>query len=75
LSIFTSYGEEQTSFEFTVDATQIELEENLVLGLPEWALYVGLGAIAVIIAAIALFLKKPKQNLEDEEDEIYEDDI
>jgi len=70
------YVEEQRNFEFTVDTTQIELKETLVLGLPEWVLYVGLAAIAVIVATIMLFLKKPKQSLEDEEeDEIYEEDI
>ena len=69
------YVEEQRNFEFTVDAAQIQPEETLVLGLPEWVLYVGLAAIGVIVAAIVVFLKKPKQSLEDEEDEIFEEDI
>jgi hypothetical protein len=69
------YVEEQKSFEFTVDAVQIQSEEALVLGLPEWVLYVGLAAIVVIVAAIGVFLKKPKQSLEDEEEEIFEEDI
>ena len=67
--------EEQKSFEFTVDAVEVESEESLVLGLPEWVLYVGLAAIAVIVAAVVVFLKKPKHNLEDEEEEIFEEDI
>ncbi len=69
------YIEEEKSFQFTVDATQIEEESTMVLGLPEWVLYVGLAAIAVIITAVIVFLKKPKHNLEDEEEEIFEEDI
>jgi len=70
------YVEEERNFEFTVDAAQIESEKALVLGLPEWVLYVGLAAIAVIVVTIMLFLKKPKQSLEDdEEEEIFEEDI
>ena len=72
----TSEGfvEDQQSFSFEVDSSQV-IEENMnVLGLPEWVVYVGIAAIIVIAGVLTLFFKKPKQNLEEEEEEIYEDE-
>ena len=68
------YLEESETFEFEVDVPEvIEEQEMTVLGLPEWVIYVGIAGILVIVGIIVMFLKKPKQILEDE-DEIYEED-
>ena len=71
----TSEGfvEDQQSFSFEVDSTKVIQENMNVLGLPEWVVYVGIAAIIVIAGVLILFFKKPKQNLEEEE-EIYEDE-
>ena len=65
--------EEQKIFSFDVDSTQIMEEEMKVLGLPEWVVYVGIAAMIVIGGVLALFFKKPKKDLEEEE-EIFEDE-
>ncbi|KAF6242705.1 hypothetical protein C6988_05810 [Nitrosopumilus sp. b1] len=68
------YLEESETFEFEVDVPEVLVEEEMtVLGLPEWVIYVGIAGILVIVGIIVMFLKKPKQVLEDE-DEIYEED-
>ena len=66
------FVEDQQSFSFDVDSSQVIQEEMNVLGLPEWVVYVGIAAIIVIAGVLTLFFKKPKQNLEEEE--IYEDE-
>lgn len=57
-------GDEKT-FKFSVSAAEEKKTE-----LPEWALYAGVGAAAAIGIGMALFLRKPKK--QDEEDEIYD---
>lgn len=44
---------------------------SLALGLPDWVIYVGVAAMLGIAAVVVVFLKKPKQ-VSDEEDEEYE---
>jgi len=61
------YSEEQESFEFAVSGG---VEENKTI-LPEWMIYGGVGGIAAIVGGVIYFLKKPKKQLEDD-DEIYE---
>jgi hypothetical protein len=61
------YSEEQESFEFAVSGV---VEENKTI-LPEWMIYGGIGGIAAIVGGVIYFLKKPKKQLEDE-DELYE---
>ena len=68
-------GEERT-FDFTVEHSEMNTKsESLVLGLPDWVLYVGVAAIGVIIAAVVVFMKKPKVVLEDEDEIFEEEDI
>lgn len=67
------FVEDEKSFSFEVDSTQVIQEEVNVLGLPEWVVYVGIAAVVVIGGVLILFFKKPKQNLEEEE-EIYDDE-
>ena len=66
--------EDQKSFSFDVDSSQVIQEDMNVLGLPEWVVYVGIAAMIVIGVVLTLFFKKPKRNLEDDEDEIYEEE-
>jgi hypothetical protein len=61
------YSEEQESFEFAVSGG---VEESKTI-LPEWMIYGGVGGIAAIVGGVIYFLKKPKKQLEDE-DELYE---
>ncbi len=69
------YVNEKKSFEFAVQGIDYVEEEALVLGFPDWAIYVAIAGILVIVTVLLLFLRKPKKDLEDE-DEIYEvDDI
>jgi len=72
----TSEGfiEDQKLFSFDVDSSQVIQDDMNVLGLPEWVVYVGIAAMIVIGGVLALFFKKPKQNLEDDEEEIYEEE-
>lgn len=69
------YLDEQKTIQVTVQSNNAVTQEELqVLGLPEWAIYVGIAAIIIVVAVLVIFLKKPKQKLE-EEDEIFEEDI
>lgn len=69
------YLDEQKTIQVDVQSNNVVTQEELqVLGLPEWAIYVGIAAIVIVVAVLVIFLKKPKQNLE-EEDEIFEEDI
>jgi hypothetical protein len=61
------YSEEQKTFEFEVSGG---IEENKTI-LPEWVIYAGMAGVAGIAGGTIFFLKKPKKQLEDEE-EIYE---
>lgn len=70
LQIFASaegYSEEQETFEFSVSGP-VEEEKTF---LPDWMIYAGIGAAVAIAGGIVFFLKKPKKQLEDE-DELYE---
>jgi hypothetical protein len=58
------YGEEQKTVEF--DVKQITVEKKTEI--PEWIIYVGIGIVVAVVAGVALFLKKPKLQLEDEEE-------
>ena len=64
--------EDEKSFSFEVDSSQVIQEDMNVLGLPEWVVYVGIAAVVVIGGVLTLFFKKPKQTLEEEE--IYDDE-
>ena len=75
VSIFASadgYVDAQQTFDYQVNNSPISIID---LGLPEWVMYVGLAAIVGIIAVVMVFLKKPKEVLEEEEEYEYEEDI
>ena len=68
--------EEEKTFQYSVDIGEVVVEEALVLGLPDWVLYVGLAAMGIIVGVVILFLKKPKQVIDNEEEDIFlEEDI
>ena len=67
------YEEASQTFEYEVNDSG---GPSIVLGLPEWVLYVGLAAVIGIVAIIVVFLKKPKPIADEDEDEYeYEDEI
>jgi len=66
------YAEAQQTFEYDVNSSG----PSLVLGLPDWVVYVGAAAVLGIVAVLLVFLKKPKPVTdEDEDDYEYEEDI
>lgn len=73
LASASGYSDGKQSFDYTVSGTS---NNSLALGLPEWVVYVGVAAMVGIAAVIVVFLKKPKsENMDDEEDYEYEDEI
>ena len=48
---------------------------SLALGLPDWVLYVGIAAVVGIVAVLTMFLRKPKRELEEEEEDYEYDEI
>jgi len=67
------YEEAQQTFEYAVNSSE---GPSIVLGLPDWVLYVGLAAVLGIVAVIVVFLKKPKPISDEDEDEYeYEEEI
>jgi hypothetical protein len=72
LASASGYSDGKQSFDYTVSGAS----NSLALGLPEWVVYVGVAAMVGIAAVIVVFLKKPKsENMDDEEDYEYEDEI
>jgi len=66
------YGEAQRTLEYDVSGSG----PSIVLGLPDWVVYVGGAAVLGIVAVLLVFLKKPKQITDEEEDEYeYEEEI
>jgi len=73
LASASGYSDGKESFDYTVAGSS---GNSLVLGLPEWVVYVGVAAMVGIAVVIVVFLKKPKsENSEDEEEYEYEDEI
>jgi len=78
LQIFATaegYADEQRTFEFAVDTNNPSNFQQLELGFPDWIVYIGIAAILAIVTVIIIFLKKPKQLLEDEYEVYEEEDI
>lgn len=76
LDVFASaegYVDGQKTFQISVN-TDADGSEPLVLGFPEWIVYLAVAAILVIGIIMFIFLKKPKQLEDDEYEEIYEDE-
>ncbi len=76
LDVFASaegYVDEQKTFQISVN-TDADSLDSLVLGFPEWIVYLAVAAILVIGAIMFIFLKKPKQVEDDEYEEIYENE-
>jgi len=72
LASASGYSDGKQSFDYTVSGSS----NSLALGLPEWVVYVGVAAMVGIAAVIVVFLKKPKsESMDDEEDYEYEDEI
>ena len=70
LQIFASaqgYSEDQRDFEFTVEEAVVD-DKTI---LPDWVIYGGIGGVAAIVGGVVIFLRKPKLQMEDE-DELYE---
>ncbi len=66
------YAKAEQTFEYDVNASG----PSLVLGLPDWVVYVGAAAVLGIVAVLLVFLKKPKPVTEEDEDDYeYEEDI
>jgi len=77
LQIFATaegYVDEQRTFEFSVDTNNPSNFQVLELGFPDWIVYIGIAAILVIGTVMFIFLRKPKQLLEDEYEEVYDDE-
>ena len=73
LASASGYSDGKQSFDYTVAGSS---GNSLALGLPEWVVYVGVAAMVGIAAVIVVFLKKPKsESTEDEENYEYEDEI
>ena len=74
LDVFASaegYVDEQKTFQISVNT---DGSDPLVLGFPEWIVYLAVAAILVIGVIMFIFLRKPKQLEDDEYEEIYEDE-
>jgi len=73
LASASGYSDAKESFDYTVAGAS---GNSVALGLPEWVVYVGIAAMIGIAAVIVVFLKKPKsESSENEEDYEYEDEI
>jgi len=73
LASASGYSDAKQSFDYTVEGSSIGTFE---LGLPDWVLYVGVAAMVGIGAVLIVFLKKPKESIEDTEEEYeYEEEI
>lgn len=69
LASASGYSDGKQSFDYQVAGGS---GPGLVLGLPDWVLYVGLAAVVGIAAVLVVFLKKPKPEMEDDEEDYYE---
>ena len=69
LASASGYSDGQQNFDYQVKGGS---GPGLVLGLPDWVLYVGLAAVIGIAAVLVVFLRKPKPEIEDEEEDYYE---
>ncbi|MGI0004463.1 MAG: hypothetical protein ACREAX_04110, partial [Candidatus Nitrosotenuis sp.] len=64
LAYAQGFDDEEKTFDFAVQSSVVE-EKNEI---PQWIIYTGAGAVAAIVAGLVFFLRKPKIQLEDEED-------
>lgn len=64
LAYAQGFDEEQKTFDFDVIST---VEENKT-EIPPWIIYGGVGAVAAIVAGMIFVLRKPKIQIEDEEE-------
>jgi hypothetical protein len=68
----SGYSDGKQSFDYQVAGGS---GPGIVLGLPDWVLYVGLAAVVGIAAVLVVFLKKPKSEMEEDDEYEYEDEI
>jgi hypothetical protein len=64
LAYAQGFDEEEKTFDFAVQASTTE-EKNEI---PQWIIYTGIGAVAAIVAGMVFVLRKPKLQIEDEEE-------
>ena len=68
------YLEQEKTFEYTVAIDGTGGGLGLNLGIPDWVIYAAVAGILGVGAVLFLFLRKLKQTVEEEEEELYEDD-
>jgi hypothetical protein len=64
LAYAQGFDEEQKTFDFTVATTTDDVKNEI----PQWIIYTGVGAVAAIVAGMVFVLRKPKLQLEDDEE-------
>jgi hypothetical protein len=64
LAYAQGFDEEQKTFDFTVVSTPDDTKNEI----PQWIIYTGVGAVAAIVAGMVFVLRKPKLQLEDDEE-------
>ena len=76
LQIFATaegYVDDQKTFQYIINSDGSG--SAFALGVPDWVVYIGIVMILIIVAVMIIFLKKPKQVDNEEDDlELYEDD-
>ena len=68
------YLEQGKLIEFSVVTDGTEGGLGLDLGIPDWVIYAAVAGILGVGAILFIVLKKPKQAVEEEEEELYEDE-
>lgn len=64
LAYAQGFDEEQKTFDFAVASTSEDTKNEI----PQWIIYTGVGAVAAIVAGMIFILRKPKLQLEDDEE-------
>ncbi|MFY9301052.1 MAG: hypothetical protein WAO91_07675 [Candidatus Nitrosotenuis sp.] len=64
LAYAQGFDEEQKTFDFAVASTSEDTKNEI----PQWIIYTGVGAVAAIVAGMVFVLRKPKLQLEDDEE-------
>ena len=66
------YVEQRKLIEFAIDIEGPGAGLNL--GIPDWVIYAAVAGILGVGAVLFIFLRKPKKEVEEEEEELYEDE-
>ena len=69
LASASGYSDGKQSFDYQVAG---DSGAGIALGLPDWVLYVGLAAVVGIAAVLVVFLKKPKSEMTEDDEDYYE---